>query len=128
MGPYYLTCLINLLGPIYAVSGMQSMPREVRTIGSGPRMGQSFDVAVPTHISALLQFEKGARITLTTSFDVWTRGHNHIELYGSLGSMIVSDPNQFQLKKTVTGRPCHRCIPMATGTIVSWAWPIWRMK
>jgi len=96
MGPYYLTCLINLLGPVYAVSGMQSMPRQVRTIGSGPRMGQSFDVAVPTHISALLQFEKGAQITLTTSFDVWTHGHNHIELYGSLGSMIVPDPNQFQ--------------------------------
>lgn len=96
MGPYYLTCLINLLGPVYAVSGMQSMPRQTRTIGSGPRIGQSFDVAVPTHISALLHFEKGAHIALTTSFDVWKHGHNHIELYGSLGSMIVSDPNQFQ--------------------------------
>ena len=96
MGPYYLTCLINLLGPVHAVSGMQSMPRNTRTIGSGPRMGQSFDVAVPTNISALLQFENGAQITLTTSFDVWKHGHNHIELYGSTGSLIIADPNQFQ--------------------------------
>jgi predicted dehydrogenase len=96
MGPYYLTCLINLLGPVRSVTGMQSTPRQTRTIGSGPRMGQSFDVAVPTHISGLLDFANGAQITITTSFDVWKHGHNHIELYGSEGSMIVSDPNQFQ--------------------------------
>lgn len=96
MGPYYLTCLINLLGPVRAVSGMQSMPRDSRTIGSGPRAGQSFAVAVPTHISGLLDFETGAQITLTTSFDVWKHGHNHIELYGTTGSMIISDPNQFE--------------------------------
>ncbi len=96
MGPYYLTCLINLLGRVRSVIGMQATPRQTRTIGSGPRMGESFDVAVPTHISGLLDFENGAQITITTSFDVWKHGHNHIELYGSAGSMIVSDPNQFQ--------------------------------
>jgi predicted dehydrogenase len=96
MGPYYLTCLINLLGPVRSVTGMQSTARQTRTIGSGPRMGQSFDVAVPTHISGLLDFANGAQITITTSFDVWKHGHNHIELYGSKGSMIISDPNQFQ--------------------------------
>jgi predicted dehydrogenase len=96
MGPYYLTCLINLLGPVRCVTGMQSTPRQTRTIGSGPRMGESFGVAVPTHISGLLDFANGAQIIITTSFDVWKHGHNHIELYGSTGSMIVSDPNQFQ--------------------------------
>ena len=96
MGPYYLTCLINLLGPVRAVCGMQSMPRDTRTIGSGPRAGQSFDVTVPTHISGLLEFASGAQISITTSFDVWKHGHNHIELYGSDGSMIISDPNQFE--------------------------------
>lgn len=96
MGPYYLTCLVNLLGPVQAVAGLQSMPRQTRTIGSGPRAGQSFDVAVPTHVAALLQFENGAQVTLTTSFDVWKHGHNHIELYGTKGAMIISDPNQFE--------------------------------
>ena len=95
MGPYYLTCLVNLLGPVAQVSGAVSTPRATRSIGSGPRLGQVFDVAVPTHIAGLLTFANGAQITLTTSFDVWKHGANHIELYGREGSMIVADPNQF---------------------------------
>ena len=96
MGPYYLTCLINMLGSVIHVTGMASTPQSTRSIGSGPRMGQTFDVQVPTHISGLLAFANGAQITLTTSFDVWKHGANHIELYGKTGSMIVADPNQFQ--------------------------------
>ena len=96
MGPYYLTCLINLLGPVQTVSGMQSTARQTRTIGSGLRAGESFAVSVPTHISGLLDFASGAQIAITTSFDVWKHGHNHIELYGTTGSMIISDPNQFE--------------------------------
>lgn len=95
MGPYYLTCLINLLGPIAHVSGAASTPQKTRSIGSGPRQGETFGVQVPTHIAGLLSFESGAQITLTTSFDVWKHGANHIELYGQTGSMIVADPNQF---------------------------------
>lgn len=96
MGPYYLTCLINMLGPIAHVTGASSTPQQSRTIGSGLRQGQTFGVQVPTHISGLLTFANGAIITLTTSFDVWKHGANHIELYGRTGSMIVADPNQFQ--------------------------------
>ena len=96
MGPYYLTCLINMLGPIAQVMGAASTPQSNRTIGSGPRQGQTFPVQVPTHISGLLTFANGAQITITTSFDVWKHGANHIELYGCTGSMIVADPNQFQ--------------------------------
>lgn len=95
MGPYYLTCLVNMLGPISHVSGSASTPQLSRTIGSGPRQGETFPVQVPTHISGLLTFESGAQITLTTSFDVWKHAANHIELYGVKGSMIVADPNQF---------------------------------
>ncbi len=95
MGPYYLTCLINVLGPVAHVSGAVSTPQTNRTIGSGPRQGQTFAVQVPTHIAGLLTFASGAQITLTTSFDVWKHGANHIELYGRKGSMIVADPNQF---------------------------------
>ena len=95
MGPYYLTCLINMLGPIAQVNGAAGTPRSSRTIGSGPRQGKTFPVQVPTHIAALLTFANGAQITLTTSFEVWKHGANHIELYGVKGSMIVADPNQF---------------------------------
>jgi predicted dehydrogenase len=96
MGPYYLTCLVNLLGPVRRVSGSAKAAYDRRTIGSGPRQGQSFDVTVPTHISGMLDFDNGAAVTITTSFDVWKHNHNHIELYGRAGSMIVSDPNQFE--------------------------------
>ncbi|MER8863888.1 Gfo/Idh/MocA family oxidoreductase [Mesorhizobium sp. M0751] len=96
MGPYYLTCLVNLLGPVKSVTGQAKSSYATRTIGSGPRQGETIRVEMPTHISGLLAFENGAAVSITTSFDVWKHEHNHIELYGTTGSMIVSDPNQFQ--------------------------------
>lgn len=95
MGPYYLTCLVNMLGPVASISGAAKASYSSRTIGSGARQGESFAVEVPTHISALLSFANGAAVTITTSFDVWKHGHNHIEIYGSTGSMLVPDPNRF---------------------------------
>ena len=85
-----------MLGSVKAVSGAAKASYDTRTIGSGARQGQTFPVTVPTHISGLLEFDNGAAITITTSFDVWKHTHNHIELYGTTGSMLVSDPNQFQ--------------------------------
>ncbi|MEO6396057.1 MAG: Gfo/Idh/MocA family oxidoreductase [Devosia sp.] len=96
MGPYYLTCLVNMLGPVASVSGAAKASYPSRTIGSGQRQGESFSVDVPTHISALIDFVSGAAVTITTSFDVWKHTHSHIEIYGSSGSMLVPDPNQFQ--------------------------------
>lgn len=95
MGPYYLTCLVNMLGPVQSVTGAAKASYDSRTIGSGARQGESFSVEVPTHISALLQFANGAAVTITTSFDVWKHAHGHIEIYGSTGSMLVPDPNRF---------------------------------
>ncbi|WP_424929811.1 Gfo/Idh/MocA family protein [Amaricoccus tamworthensis] len=95
MGPYYLTCLINMLGPVTSVSGMAATSHPERTIASGPRAGETVAVEVPTHISGLLTFASGASVTITTSFEVWKHGHNPIEVYGSTGSMIVADPNRF---------------------------------
>ena len=96
MGPYYLTCLVNMLGAVRSVTGQAKSSYDSRTIGSGPRQGQAFPVEVSTHVSGLIEFESGAAVSMTTSFDVWKHAHNHIELYGTTGSMIVSDPNQFQ--------------------------------
>jgi predicted dehydrogenase len=95
MGPYYLTCLVNLLGPIAAVTGTHRAATTTRTIASGPRAGEVVPVTVPTHISGVLEFAAGPHVTITTSFDVWKHGHNHIEIYGATGAMIVPDPNRF---------------------------------
>jgi predicted dehydrogenase len=104
MGPYYLTCLVNLLGPVRAVTGAAKASYATRTVASGPLQGQEIAVEVPTHVSGILDFESGAAVTITTSFDVWKHQHAHIELYGRTGSMIVSDPNQFQGEIRVSDR------------------------
>lgn len=96
MGPYYLTALVNMIGPVASVVGHANAAYETRKIGSGAREGEQFDVEVPTHISGLLQFENGASVSITTSFDVHKHDHSHIEIYGRTGSMLVSDPNHFE--------------------------------
>jgi predicted dehydrogenase len=95
MGPYYLTALVSLLGPVNRVTGSARMTYPKRTISSQPKKGQTIDVQVPTHISGILDFESGAIGTLITSFDVWHHHMPFIEIYGSEGSLKVPDPNTF---------------------------------
>lgn len=95
MGPYYITDLVNLLGPVAEVSGMTSMARRERIITSAPKKGQVIPVNVPTHVSGSLRFADGAIVQIAMSFDV--AGHNHLplEIYGTEASLIVPDPNNF---------------------------------
>jgi predicted dehydrogenase len=95
MGPYYLTALVTLLGPVRRVAGMAAMPRATRTIGSGPRAGSEIDVAVATHVTGVLEHASGALSTLVMSFDVWAGRLPYIEVYGTGGSLSVPDPNGF---------------------------------
>lgn len=95
MGPYYLTALVNLLGPIAQVTGATRRTYDSRTIGSGPRQGETVPVDVPTHITGTMTFASGALVDVTMSFDIWKHQHNNIEIYGTQGAMIVPDPNRF---------------------------------
>ena len=95
MGPYYLTALVTLLGPVKRVVGMSSTLRPTRTIGSGPRAGTEFPVEVRTHVTGVLEHANGALSTLVMSFDVWAGQLPRIEVYGSQGSLEVPDPNGF---------------------------------
>jgi predicted dehydrogenase len=95
MGPYYLTALVTLLGPVRRVTGMAATPRATRTIGSGPRAGATIDVAVATHVTGVLEHASGALSTLVMSFDVWAGRLPPIEVYGTGGSLSVPDPNGF---------------------------------
>jgi predicted dehydrogenase len=95
MGPYYLTALVTLLGPVRRVAGMAAMPRTRRTVGSGPLAGTDFPVEVPTHVTGTLEHAGGAVSTLLMSFDVWAAGLPRIEVYGTDGSLSVPDPNGF---------------------------------
>ncbi|MCC6415079.1 MAG: Gfo/Idh/MocA family oxidoreductase [Opitutaceae bacterium] len=96
MGPYYLTALVNLLGPVRRVSGSAKTSFPTRTITSQPLAGQKIKVAVPTHYAGTLEFANGVIATLIMSFDVWPGAPMpRIELFGSEGTMLVPDPNTF---------------------------------
>lgn len=95
MGPYYVTSLVQLLGPVVAVVGMASRVRSERVIGNGPRTGERVPVEVDTHVSGVLEHANGALSTLTTSFDGTATTGSPIEVHGDAGSLAVPDPNGF---------------------------------
>lgn len=95
MGPYYLTALVALLGPIRRVSGAARASFAQRMITSAPRRGEIITVNTPTHVAATLEFVQGSIVTLVTSFDVWPTPLPTIEIYGSEGTLSIPDPNDF---------------------------------
>jgi predicted dehydrogenase len=95
LGPYYISNLVQLLGPVKRVAAMSMSAQTERTITSAPRFGQKITVETPTTIHAILQFHSGAQITYCASWDVWQHGHAPMELYGATGTLHVPDPNFF---------------------------------
>lgn len=95
MGPYYLTALIAMLGPVRRVTGSTRTTFSERVITSQPRAGSVITVQTPTHIAGILDFASGAIGTILTSFDVWSHRLPHIEVYGTEGTLITPDPNGF---------------------------------
>jgi predicted dehydrogenase len=95
MGPYYITDLVNLLGPVASVVGVASRTRSERLVTSEPLKGARVPVEVPTHVTGALSFVSGASVSMTMSFDVPRHRHGPIEIYGEVGSLIVPDPNFF---------------------------------
>ncbi len=95
MGPYYLTALINLLGPVKRVAGMARISFPERIATSEACRGRRIPVEVPTHVAGVLDFVSGPIVTLITSFDVWASELPRLEVYGSEGTLSAPDPNTF---------------------------------
>lgn len=95
MGPYYLTALVSLMGPVKRVSGSARASFAERTITSKPKYGETVSVEVPTHIAGTMEFGSGAIATLVMSFDIWRHSLPCIEIHGTTGSLSVPDPNGF---------------------------------
>ena len=95
VGPYYITNLVQLIGPVRSVAGLASTTFPNRTITNGARDGEKIQVDTATNIHALLEFAGGATVTLTTSWDVRAHRHSSMELYGEDGSLVLPDPNYF---------------------------------
>ncbi len=103
MGPYYVTNLVQLLGPVAGVVALAKAGFPTRTIANGPRHGEVLTVGTPTDIHAVLEFRSGATVTLGASWDVWAHRHPNMELYGEDASLYVPDPNFFGGEVLVAG-------------------------
>lgn len=117
MGPYYITSLVTLLGPVTTVIGAASRTRSKRTIGSGPRRGEEIPVTVDTHVTGVLVHASGALSTLVMSFDAAATKASHIEVHGEKGSLVVPNPNHFDGPVLVSGvgEEGWRDLPAAAG-------------
>jgi len=96
MGPYYVTDLVQLLGPVRRVTGAATRGFAERVCTSEARNGEKIPVVAPTHVAGLLEFAGGALITLVTSFDVIKHDLPNIQIHGTEGSLAVPDPNSFE--------------------------------
>ena len=123
MGPYYLTALVSLLGPVTSVAATATRAKPQRTLGTGPRAGERVDVEVATHVSGLLQFAGGETGTITMSFDVPGPRPPRLDVHGTDGSLHCADPNLFAgpvrlvradgVDETHAGGPADRGIGLA---------------
>ena len=96
MGPYYLTMMVNLLGPVVRVMAMATKGQEERLItADGPFKNTSFKVGTPTNVLSLLEFSSGATINFGASWDVFRHSNHPIELHGTEGSLRLPDPDTF---------------------------------
>lgn len=95
MGPYYVTALVALIGPVRRVTGSAGISFPERIATSEARYGQRIKVNVPTHVAGVMDFANGAIGTILTSFDVWAAQLPRIEIYGTEGSLSCPDPNGF---------------------------------
>lgn len=95
IGPYYVTALVNIFGPVAGVVAASSRAFATRVIGSGPRAGGEFAVGTDTHVTLLLEFAGGQTATLLTSFDVAASDLPRFEVFGTEGTLSAPDPNTF---------------------------------
>jgi predicted dehydrogenase len=119
MGPYYITALVTLLGPVTSVIGAGSHLRTQRTIGSGSRAGEIIPVTVYTHTTGVLRHASGALSTLVMSFDALATRASNIEVHGERGSLIVPDPNVFdgEVHARGLGDSEWRALPVSAGYV-----------
>jgi predicted dehydrogenase len=110
IGPYYLTALVHLFGSVQSVSAVGSRSRATRTIQAGDRAGATFDVQVPTHVSAIAKFVDGGVSQSVFSFDSPLTRMGYVEVTGTEGTMIIPDPNLFTGDVKITRAPAFAAI------------------
>lgn len=117
MGPYYLSSLLTFFGPVARVHGATSRSQRAREVATGPQAGTGIEVNVDTHVTALLEHASGVISTVTVSFEVWATQVPLFEVYGTQGSIAVTDPNTFTGTTKVATRANREFVdvPVAAG-------------
>jgi predicted dehydrogenase len=117
MGPYYLTALVHLFGPVVRVFGRSIRSDRARTIETGPLAGSTIPVDVDTHVSAVLEHAGGITSTITVSFEIWRTRSPLFEVFGTGGTVAVPDPNMFSEPVEIATRhdPEWRTVPVSAG-------------
>ena len=95
MGPYYISTLVSVFGPVARVTALGSKAKETRVIASGPKAVTEFPVEVPTHVGALIEFESGASAQCIFSFESTLFRMGFVEINGTAGTISLPDPNMF---------------------------------
>ena len=88
MGPYFLTTLVSLLGPLDSLFCYANRGWDVRNIH-----GKDVDVDVMTNYCAVLKFANGTIGNINLTYDEWKSDLPGMELYGTDGVIIAPDPN-----------------------------------
>ena len=106
MGPYYLSALVTLLGPVASVqaAGQIGFEERIVTTPGSPARGQPIKVETLTNVHALLDFASGAHVTFLASWDVWKHSVPPIELHGQKASLRLPDPNWFGGDLLIAGK------------------------
>lgn len=93
-GPYYLTALVSLLGPIARVAGIVQRPGAVAAGSKKPDGRPSFDFETPLNAAAVVTFENGCIGTFSTAGQACGY-YPRIEVHGTEATLRVNDPNQY---------------------------------
>lgn len=105
LGPYYISALVQLLGPIREVQAVGSIGNAERLVtADGPMKGKKIKVETFTTLNALLRFQSGADVSFLSSWDVWASDLRSIELHGTDGTLRIPDPNGFGGTVSYCGR------------------------
>ncbi|WMJ87257.1 Gfo/Idh/MocA family protein [Anaerocolumna sp. MB42-C2] len=95
MGPYYLTALVSLLGPISKTACFHGIGNKTRKIYTDPLRGKVIEVDIPTTYAGIMGFENGVIANINMTFDSWMSSLPKLEIYGTEGTLLVPDPNLF---------------------------------
>ncbi len=116
LGPYYLTAMVFLLGPLSRVAGLARRTFDKRMIENGPRNGEWMPVEVDTHAESLLEFRSGVIGSMTMSFDVWDSETPRLEIYGTEGTICIPDPDPVHGANVFHGPVLYRTQEMSRWT------------